>query len=247
MKTTHEWIEIPTGTFLMGAQSEDPNKPNYDPQALEWESSVHEVKLEGYRIARYPVTVGQYAEFMEDEGYGQERWWKAGGFGRFNQPWNWYGQILYHSRPVVGVSWWEAVAYSVWAGVRLPTEAEWERAARGTEGRKYPWGNEEPNSKRANFIDSKVGHPTPFGLFPSDITPEGVLDMGGNVSEWCADWFGDYPSVPVSDPRGPEEATLRVVRGGAWSLVAVVCRAAFRFRFVPEYRGNNLGFRVVEG
>ena len=102
----------------------------------------HEVYLDAYRIARYPVTVGQYRQFVDDEGYQDQRWWKAGVSASSPQPDDWEAQLPYPSRPVVNVSWWEAAAFCAWAGCRLPTEAEWERAARGTEGRKYPWGDE---------------------------------------------------------------------------------------------------------
>jgi hypothetical protein len=112
----------------------------------QWRETPHEVYLDAYGIARYPVTVGQYRQFVEDEGYQDERWWTAGGFGEYSEPAEWERQVAYPSRPVVGVSWWEAKAFCAWAGVRLATEAEWERAARGTKGRKYPWGNEPSTS-----------------------------------------------------------------------------------------------------
>lgn len=162
---------------LMGAQSNSAEEINYDPEATdedEWRETPHEVYLDAYRIARYPVTVGQYLQFIEDEAYQDERWWEAGGFGQFAEPQNWEGQIAYPSRPAVHVSWYEAAVYSAWAGVRLLTEAEWERAARGTEGRKYPWGDETPISSRVNFSDSHVGHPSPVGIFPLDVTPERI-------------------------------------------------------------------------
>ncbi|MBC8871588.1 MAG: SUMF1/EgtB/PvdO family nonheme iron enzyme [Planctomycetes bacterium] len=207
------WVTIPAGKFLMGAQSADPQKPNYDAEAEDRESPVHEVRLGSFTIARYPLTVGQYEQFVQEGGYKDERWWQDGGFEKFSEPDGWERQVEFPSRPVVGVSWWEAAAYCRWSGHRLPTEAEWERVARGTEGRKYPWGKEKPNENRTNF-SSNVGHPTPVGIFPLDVTPEGIFDMGGNVWEWCADWYGEYTGQSVSNPRGPEQATLRVIRSG---------------------------------
>jgi formylglycine-generating enzyme required for sulfatase activity len=206
------WVTIPAGKFLMGAQSEDSKRPNYDGEAYAHESPVHEVYLDELRIARYPVTVGQYQRFVDDNGYKTERWWEAGGFGEFSEPDEWEEQLQYPARPVVYVSWYEAAVYCAWRGCRLPTEAEWERAARGTEGRKYPWGDAPANPSRLNYSGSQIGHPTPIGIYPLGATPEGVHDMAGNVWEWCADWFSGYTAETVSNPRGPDEATRRVIR-----------------------------------
>ncbi len=192
--------------------------------------------------------MGEYQRFVEDEGYQDERWWRAGGFGECSATEAWDDQLPYPSRPVVGVSWYEAVAFCVWAGVRLPTEAEWERAARGTEGREYPWGGDAPDASRVNFapdMEPSVGHPTPVGIYPFDSTPEGILDMGGNVLEWCADWFGEYTAQPVRNPRGPETASVRVIRGGCWWYIAGNFRAAFRNGVDPQGRSGYLGFRVA--
>jgi formylglycine-generating enzyme required for sulfatase activity len=162
---------------------------------------VHEVSLDGFRIARYPVTVGQYKQFVDDDGYMDRRWWEAGGFGQFPAPDDWEQQVEYPSRPVVSVSWWEAMAYCAWARCRLPTEAEWERAARGTEARRYPWGIDEPDAARTNY-GGNMGHPTPVGIYPLDVTPDSVLDMGGNVWEWCLDGGAEYKAQSVINPTG---------------------------------------------
>jgi formylglycine-generating enzyme required for sulfatase activity len=239
------WVQIPAGTFLMGAQATDPQRPHYDPEATEWETP-HEVYVDAYEIARYPVTVGQYQDFVDDDGYAQQRWWQAGGFGDFSSPEDWDEQVPYRSRPVTGVSWYEAAAYCAWAGWRLPTEAEWERAARGTTGRRYPWGDQPPEPSYANYYsESGVRHPTPVGIFPMDATPEGMCDMAGNVAEWCADWFAEYAADAVSNPRGPQSGSLRVFRGGGWFSEPRGCRLAYRLWFVPERRSNDLGFRVA--
>src|SRR5262249_7581369 len=141
----NNWIPIPAGSFLMGTQK-DPSKPNYDPDAEDEESPVHQVHLAEFQIGRYPVTVEEYRKCGEDVGgYGDERWWSAGGFGSTEGPGDWDEQVVHPNWPVVSVSWYEAAAYCEWLGervlqrVRLPTEAEWERAARGTTGRRYPW------------------------------------------------------------------------------------------------------------
>ncbi len=244
IRDTKYWAQIPAGKFLMGAQSENPKGKNYDAEAFDDESPVHRVQLDAFQLARYPVTVGEYQKFIEDDGYTVQRWWKEGGFGEFTEPEDWETQVEFLSRPVVGVSWWEATAYCVWAGVRLPTEAEWERAARGTTARKYPWGEETPDESRTNF-DANIGHPTPVGIFPLDQTPEEICDLGGNVLEWCADCYGKYSKRATSNPSGPPQATDRVFRGGSWSGGSVRCRAAYRSRLVPQYRYDYLGFRVA--
>ena len=193
------WVRIEAGNFWMGAQKTDPAKPNYDEEAYSDEAPVHEVKLRAYEIERYPVTVGEYRRFMEDGGYQREELW-AGGFGERDTPNDWEEQQRHPTRPVVGVNWYEAAAYCSWAGGRLPTEAEWERAERGGDSRKYPWGGEPLDLTRANFAAGKAAPaaPTPVGLFPLGAAPKGLQDMTGTVWEWCADWFDKryYASSP---------------------------------------------------
>jgi len=259
------WIEIPAGEFLMGAQKSDPKEANYDPEAYADESPVHPVFLSAYRIGRYPVTVEEYIDFVGDGGYEDESYWKAGGFGKWKVPGSWREQVdnptlAFRSRPVTGVSWYEASAYCSWMecrngfrGCRLPTESEWERATRGTTGRKYPWGEDPPNERRANFAwgeKPSVGHPTPVGLYPSGDTPEGVSDLAGNVWEWCSDVFdeGYYGKSPKKDPRGPARSvkgSACVLRGGSWLLPSVLLRSACRSGSPPVHRLGILGFRVV--
>ena len=130
----------------------------------------------------------------------------------------------------------------------MPTEAEWERAARGTTGRKYPWGHDPIDEQRANYR-GRPGHPTPVGIYPLGNTPgpEPISDLAGNVWEWCKDWFQVYDEATVANPRGPERATCRLIRGGSWGSDARNCRAARRDRFLPQDRYRNLGFRVARG
>ncbi|HXM40419.1 MAG TPA: SUMF1/EgtB/PvdO family nonheme iron enzyme [Bryobacteraceae bacterium] len=190
-------------------------------------------RVKPFQIGRYPVTVEEFGRFVEDEGYQNERSWRAGGYGENTAPENWGEQIQHPNRPVTGVSWHEAMAFCAWAGVRLPSSAEWGRAAAGFDGRIYPWGNDSPDEKKANF-DMKVGHPTPVGLFPAGATPEGVADMAGNVSEWVEDWH--------------DREKTRVLRGGSfgsddvasWSL-----HSAGRDGRHPSVRDDDIGFRCA--
>ncbi len=254
-----DWVKIPAGSFLLGAQKENEAKPNYDEDARKWESPVHEVKLSAFKICRYLVTVGQYRKFVENNGYQTKVYWAAGGWGQFTEPDDWEQQLVYPNRPVLGVSWYEASAYAVWAGVKLPTEAQWERAARGGDKyRTYPWGETPPDGKITNSEHAKLGHPSPVGMFPDDCTEEGVLDMGGNVYEWCRDWYDDTgfyeKSAGVLNPLNDEDGSPgafgkkggRVVRGASWLINSeYYFRCANRFWDHPGYRGYNLGFRVV--
>ena len=239
------WVDIPAGRFLMGAQKKDPSKPNYDDYADDDEFPVHEVMLDGFRMGRYPVTVGEYLRFVEAGGYGEERLWEARGFGKWTSPKDWDEQLGHLNRPVVGVSWFEGAAYARWRGCRLPTEAEWERAARGPEGRRYPWGDSAPNTLLANYGEGKVGAPTPVGIYPRGATAEGLVDMAGNVWEWCSDWFGGYSKAAAENPRGPASGGARCLRGGSWLDYGLFLRCSYRFNNDPVNRGDVFGFRVV--
>ena len=207
----NNWVTIPAGSFVM-------------------KSTGKQVELDAFQIARYPVTVGGYADFVEEGGYQDERWWKDGGFGKWSAPDNWDDQQQNPTRPVVYVSWYEASAYAAWFSNHLPpqtqcrllTEAEWERAAGGSKGREFPWGNEPADESRLNF-SVNVGHVTPVGLYPRGMTPDGVHELAGYVWEWTA----------------TDEASFRVFRGGSWDSPAEDCRVAFRFRLVPEWHAER--------
>ncbi len=162
--------------------------------------------------------------------------------------WEWNGPNF----PVVGIGWFEAAAYVKWLSnvsgenYRLPTEAEWEKAARGTDGRRYPWGNDF-DKNLCNSLEAGLGRTTPIGIFPGDKSSFGCFDMGGNVFEWCADWYGKdyYKSSHSKNPRGPSNGSDRVVRGGSWGKGPQFCDTAHRFCFRPESRYATIGFRVV--
>jgi formylglycine-generating enzyme required for sulfatase activity len=142
---------------------------------------------QNFEMSKYPATVEEFAKFVEDEG---------------RTPKDWDQQLSHPNRPVVNVSWQDAVAYCRWAGVRLPTETEWDLAARGSGQRPYPWGAARPSPRLANYDETKLGSPSPVGLFPQGATLEGLLDMAGNVWEW------------VSSSRG--DNAMRMVAGGSY-------------------------------
>jgi iron(II)-dependent oxidoreductase len=196
-----ELIRIPAGEFWMGSDDGPEN-----------ERPKHRVSLAEYYIARTPITNAQYRRFIEATGHGTPMYWSE---KRFNQP----------NQPVVGVTWYDAMEYCKWAGLRLPTEREWEKAARGTDGRLWPWGNDPPNEKRCNF-NKNVGATTDVGSYPDGASPYGCLDMAGNAWEWCATkWRESYDQEPDDSADGDE---VRVLRGGSFyedaQNVRCVCR-----------------------
>jgi len=239
------WVTIPAGPFFMGAQNSQKNARNYDPEASGAESPVHEMTLPAFRIRRFPVTVQEYGAFVEDGGYTARRFWAQEGFGKFETPEDWQQQREHPNWPVVGVSWYEAAAYCAWAGGRLPSEAEWERAARGPSGSRYPWGDKPPLSPaHANYYhENAVGHPTPVGLYPQGNSIENLSDMLGNVWEWCHDWYAPYQGGDKARARTPQDH--KVLRGGSWYRSPQVVRVSVRNRNEPSIRIINMGFRCA--
>jgi formylglycine-generating enzyme required for sulfatase activity len=242
--TQMTFVWVPAGSFLMGS-SKTPGEPGYDPDAEDNETPVHQEQLTGFWMSVYPVTNEQYARFMTETGQPAPPSFSD---RRFNDP----------AQPVVMVSWEDATGFTRWltgkrAGIeaRLPTEAEWEYAARGTDGRRYPWGNEQPDMSRATFgLPHDRGCPAIVGHTPGGVSPFGVHDLAGNVWEWCLDtWADRYAEVEVSiDPchQGDTRGGSRVIRGGSWLIQARSLRSACRW-FHPRYQLQSLGFRVVCG
>ncbi len=224
-----EMVRVPAGEFLMGS---DKRK---DPDAWNEERPQHKVTLGEYWIGKYPVTNAQFAAFVTATGH------RAPGHWAESQP---PADKLKH--PVVQVSWDDATAFCQWAGCRLPTEAQWEKAARGTDGRIYPWGDAAPDKTRCNY-GLNVNDTTPVGQYsPAGDSPFGCADMAGNVWEWCADWHDEeyYASSPAREPTGPASGGHRVRRGGSYFDKAWIARSAFRYFYRPYYRHINIGFRV---
>jgi formylglycine-generating enzyme required for sulfatase activity len=217
------------------------------------------IRLDAFYIDRYPVTVRLFARFIketrrrtlaEEEGWG---WVLAGGKWRKEGGASWRlptgGEAAaVPDHPVVQVAWPDADAYCAWAGKRLPTEAQWEKAARGTGGRIFPWGNAWKPGRLIHRGNSRGGtHPVrrPYSVHDS---PYGVSDLSGHVWEWIADWYAEetYRSAPALNPQGPYSGTRRVKRGGAWNIATPLAfRAAFRDYHEPEMRNNISGFRCA--
>jgi len=247
-------VPLEGGTFLMGAQSTDAKDPGYDEEADPDEAPVRRITISPFEMGRYPVTVAQYSKFLEsgEEGYLNPRQWDPKGWAwreaeGIEEPDEWTAQLRYPNRPVVGVSWYEADAYCRWMGGSLPTEAQWEYAARGKEGRKYPWSKRsEPTNAHANF-GKHVKTPTPVGAYPLGATPEGVHDLAGNVLEWCSDWWENpRQGENLTDPEGSSDGSSRVLRGGAFNGIVWALRGASRsYGHPPVLRFEDVGFRVV--
>jgi formylglycine-generating enzyme required for sulfatase activity len=209
-------VRVPAGEFTMGSDS-----------GRAVEKSVHRVYLDEFYIDKYEVTNEQYGQCVS-----------AGPCSPNSK----YDGFTDPRQPVVGVDWNQATTYCSWAGKRLPTEAEWEKAARGTDGRTYPWG-EGIDCSRANYGDCKHGKTKPVGSYPSGASPYGAMDMAGNVWEWVADWYDAnyYQSSPNRNPTGQ----YRVLRGGSWDFNFRNVRTSLRFWVNPTYRYLSFGFRCV--
>jgi serine/threonine-protein kinase len=228
-------LTVPAGEFLMGRDipSRD-DRRDAMPQ--------HTVYLDAFRIDKTEVTNAMYTLCV-----------RAGvcqlpSSIRSATRSNYYDNPTYNDYPVVYVSWYDAVAYCAWAGRRLPTEAEWEKAARGTDGRSYPWGNPFPDTSLANYYLS-LRDTTRVGAYPRGASPYGALDMAGNVWEWVADWYNEsyYRSAPSRNPQGPSSGQLRGFRGGSFGNTHVdEARATFRSGSNPETHSESFGFRCAK-
>ena len=237
-----DWVSVPSGEFLMGAE---------DDQAGADEKPKHKVELDAFLIGKYEVTNAQYNAFVKATGY---RVPENCCDPKFNL---WKGDLVpsgVEELPVINVSWDDAFAFCKWSGGRLPTEAEWEKAARGTDGRTFPWGNELPSSHRANYSFDPVSMwDGPASLVRKDQyefgrSPYGAYEMAGNVWEWVADWYDEnyYKSSPAKNPAGPEKGDARVIRGASWRNTAEMLRAANRNKHVPTERRVYIGIRCAK-
>jgi formylglycine-generating enzyme required for sulfatase activity len=267
------FVKIPAGPFVMG---ENP------PQELEIPYD--------YWVARYPVTVAQFGAFVDARGYETPEWWTPTGWAWRRGEWDstveegslkdwlerrpvrlrgapmeWAEQRAFPTRPVVYVSWFEAMAYANWLTtalceqqearhavpladgyvVRLPTEAEWEKAARSGDSRRFPWGDEEWDPERANIFEDDIRQPTPVGIYPRGVTPHHLHDMAGNVFEWTVSLHQSHPYRRDDGRNDLRAEGSRVVRGGSWSNDEWRARCACRFRLTPDFFDDNVGFRVL--
>jgi formylglycine-generating enzyme len=224
---------LPSGDFEMGYE-----------EGRENEQLAHNISLSAFYMDIYPVTNAQYAKFLQETGHRvpQSTVWDEG------EEWNIWTDKLppadYENHPVVGVSWEDAQEYCRWAGKRLPSEAEWEKAARGMDERIYPWGNEKPDKKRASYDGMTTAE---IGSKEAGQSPYGISDMAGNVCEWVNDWYDSdyYLECPSVNPEGPDEGIFRVVRGGSWNNKPIALRASKRFLRLPSIRHNSVGFRCA--
>ncbi len=239
-------VLVPAGEFIRGS-----NKTS------KIEKPERRIYLDGYMIGIYPITNNEFKSFIHDDGYHKKEFWTPEGLQwrdkeEIYEPsfWNdrqWNGPNF----PVVGISWYEAAAYANWLSkktgmlYRLPTEAQWEKAARGTDGREYPWGNKF-DKNLCNSYECGLHRTSPVGIFPEGKSSYDCFDMAGNVWEWCADWYGSdyYKNSPHKNPIGPKSGTDRVLRGGGCRDVAENVRCADRVVSVPSYRSVSAGFRL---
>jgi formylglycine-generating enzyme required for sulfatase activity len=229
-----ELIFIPAGEFLMGSD------PDLDKNAQKDEQPMHRLNLPDYYIAKTPVTNAQYAAFVEATGHRQPRHWENGDIPD--------GMA---DHPVVKISWYDAVTYCHWLAqetgkpYRLPTEAEWEKAARGRDGQIYTWGNDW-DDKRCNTWEGGLKGTTPVGAYPTGASPYGVLDMAGNVWEWVQSEFRDYPYQADDGRENLNSTNVRVLRGGSWTNNQYGARCVSRDRFGDDLRiFGSCGCRVA--
>lgn len=228
-------VYVPSGEFLMGAAQDDD-------QASAAERPQRRVHLKAFWIDRTEVTNKMYARCVA------ERACSPPSRKESKTRESYFDNPAYQEYPVIFVSWQMAVDYCRWAGRRLPTEAEWEKAARGVEGKVYPWGDELPTPARANF-DNQIGDTSRVGGFPAGVSPYGALDMAGNVAEWVADWYAEdaYILQPDQQPAGPDEGLFRVIRGGSWYNPARAMRTVFRLWNYPNLLSDSVGIRCASG
>ena len=235
-------VYVPAGEFQMGC---DPNHNGGFSCAAD-ELPLHTVLLDGFYIDQYEVTNAQYAECV-----------KAGACetpstNSSDTRESYYDNPTFTDYPVIKISWNDADSYCNWAGKSLPSEAQWEKASRGTDTRTYSWGDGEPNCTLSNLYDigtstKCVGDTSAVGNYPDSASPYGALDMTGNVWEWVSDWYSEtyYQTSPNKNPTGPSGETYKVLRGGSWSSNWLFSRTAGR-SYDPAFNtSDDVGFRCV--
>jgi len=221
-------VYVPEGEFMMGDNG-DPNLKEYP---------EHPIYLDAFWMDKVEVTNAMFENCVKSGECFEP-------VPRLNP---YYGKWAYRNLPVVYANWYAAEMYCAWAGRRLPTEAEWEKAARGTDARYFAWGNLRANPRLANFSETLILEPLPAYRYPLGASPYGALNMGGNVREWVADWFDNkyYLSSPYENPTGPETGTERSLRGGAYDAVLDDITTFRRFKHEPDSAGLSRGFRCAE-
>ncbi len=264
-KDLSKMVLIPEGNFVMGVEYEDIF-------AKAHEKPERSVYLSPYLIDIFPITNEQFRKFIDEDGYNERNYWSSEGWqwkikAKIEKPLAWDTKDWNEPKqPVAGVSWYEAEAYTKWANKQLPTEAQWEKAARGTDNRRYPWGSNFPTSKVANF-NNNVGHTTSVGSYPEGISPFGCHDMSGNVNNWCRDWYwediysycikNNINEDPILDNNLKSKLEnkvginlqLKVDRGGGfatpreyWEVLSCTDKVAWQ----PQERYLWNGFRTVK-
>ena len=224
---TPTWITIPAGPFQMGSD------PAGDVVPYENETPQHRVYVDAFQLARTHVTNAQYAAFVSASGHARPGHWLNGEIP---------AGLADH--PVTYVNWYDAQAFCQWAGVRLPSEVEWEKAARSEDARIWPWGNQPPDAHRCNF-DKHISTTSPVHQFPQGASPYGALDLAGNAWEWTNSLAFGYPYEAHDGRENLTESGARIVRGGSYTHTARDIRAADRHSFVPSTQDEYIGFRVA--
>jgi len=246
-------VYVPAGCFMMGITADEAaaiiaqNPPGWVQSAIPREQPQHEVCLTaGYWIDQFEVTNAAFQAFIDAGGYTEESLWSPGGFRLIRPlrlPVTCEGETA-ADHPHVCVNWYEAEAYAHWRGGSLPSEAQWEFAARGPENLTYPWGNAW-NADNANVENSDST--TAVGSFPDGASWVGAQDMAGNAMEWVNDWLSpNYEDAAQDDPTGPDRGNIKVERGGWWGSNEFVARTTYRhYEDPPTYQDHHIGFRIV--
>ncbi|MBQ27847.1 MAG: sulfatase-modifying factor 1 [Nitrospiraceae bacterium] len=269
------WVLIPAGEFIMGSSAEDIEhgtglcetdcttkvgdlmgdvealrvcRGQCKPEMFGNETPVHRVYLDAYFLDKFLVTNAQYREFVVAKGRPAPRNESRAKYTL------WKGDTVPQAimqQPVINVSWYDARAYCRWVGGRLPTEAEWEKAARGPDGLRYPWGHEMPTPSHANYGRPWSGDTTlsPVGQFEKGKSPYGIYDMAGNVWQWTNDWYAEhyYDVSPKQNPQGPKRGRNKTVRAGSWINIPAVIHSASRVGYDPLNRIYDIGIRCAKG